>query len=172
MRNPLQPITKETRMIVLSYTSSDSAGGITRAHSLIPGGAQTPRGWDPELQRSDLQSKSHQDQSRGQGASFEIVSSSFWRVSPSGRVFRILQQLPWAARLLFADLSVHAQTNTHSSGHRYFLYVILYTSDDPWDLTDDYHICFQLLLNFLLFPHYIYISELCCPYFACIVLYC
>jgi hypothetical protein len=44
LRNPFRPITKETRTIVLSYTSSDSASGITRAHSLSPGGAQTPRG--------------------------------------------------------------------------------------------------------------------------------
>jgi hypothetical protein len=55
---------------------------------------------------------------------------------------------------------MHAQANTHSSGHGYFLSIIFYSSDDPCDLTDDYHIFFQLLLYFLLFQHYIYISEI------------
>jgi hypothetical protein len=44
LRNPFRPITEETRTIVLSYTLSDSVGGISRAHSLSPGGVQTPRG--------------------------------------------------------------------------------------------------------------------------------
>jgi hypothetical protein len=71
-------------MIVLSHASSDSVSWITRAHSQNLGGAQTPRVGCPELQRSNLQSNSHQDQPRGQSASFETISSPFRRVSPSG----------------------------------------------------------------------------------------
>jgi hypothetical protein len=90
MRKPFRPITEEARAIVLSHTSSDSDGGITRVHSHSPSGAQTPRGWHPELQGSYLQSDSHQDQPRGQGASFETIFSPFQRVLPSRQVFQIL----------------------------------------------------------------------------------
>jgi hypothetical protein len=44
MRKPSRPITEEARTIVLSYTSSNFVGGITRAHSHNLGGVQTPRG--------------------------------------------------------------------------------------------------------------------------------
>jgi hypothetical protein len=44
LRKPFQPITQEAKLIVSSHTLSDFAGGITREHSHIPGGAQTPRG--------------------------------------------------------------------------------------------------------------------------------
>jgi hypothetical protein len=47
--------------IVSRHISSDSVSGITRAYSHILGGAQTPRGSHLELQRSDLQSDSYQD---------------------------------------------------------------------------------------------------------------
>jgi hypothetical protein len=43
-RKPFRPITEEIRMIISRHISLDSAGGITRAHSHNPGGAQTPRG--------------------------------------------------------------------------------------------------------------------------------
>jgi hypothetical protein len=74
LRNPFRPITKDIRTIVLSYTSSYSTGGITKAHSLILGGVQTPGG---DIRRS-----------KGQ-----IFSPTVIRISLKARV-HILRQFP------------------------------------------------------------------------------
>jgi hypothetical protein len=44
---PFRPITEEARALILRQVSSDSDGGIIRAHCQSPGGAQTPRGSHP-----------------------------------------------------------------------------------------------------------------------------
>jgi len=48
------------RVHISRYIATDFVNGITRAHSLSPGGAQPPKGWHSKLPGSDLQSVNHQ----------------------------------------------------------------------------------------------------------------
>jgi hypothetical protein len=114
---PSRPITEEARALILRQVSSDSDGGIIRAHCQSPGGAQTPRGSHPgsiqsfsepifslsDIRRS-LEARAH---SLGQ------FSGRSDECSHQGEYIFICSSCRELPGLHAVDLSVHVQIHSH-----------------------------------------------------------
>jgi hypothetical protein len=74
-----RPISLFGEMIVLSHIAADSLVESFGVHPVLQEVRKPPRGPDPVPQRPDSRSDTHPFQSRGQGASFGVVSSVFRR---------------------------------------------------------------------------------------------